>query len=173
MVGGTNGAGIVCLNKKTGAVIWKSQNDTAAYAPPIIADLAGRRQVIAFTVEGLIGLDPRDGQLLWRVPFKTTFARHVTTPVVSGDLVAISSHQFGLVGTRVAKDAAGFQATPVWTNKEAAINFASPVVEGEHLYCVGPAKSVVCVEMRTGKIAWSKPGYFTTSADKAHAAFLV
>ena len=39
LVGGTNGAGIVCFQKETGKVVWKSQNDAAAYAPPIIATL--------------------------------------------------------------------------------------------------------------------------------------
>src|SRR5688572_29963858 len=58
--GGTNGAGVVCLNKTTGKVVWKSQNDGASYAPPIMATLAGRKQVVAFTVDGLIGLDVGD-----------------------------------------------------------------------------------------------------------------
>ena len=34
-------------------------------------------------------------------------------------------------------------------------------------------KNVFCAEVETGKIAWSKDGYFTTSADAAHASFLV
>lgn len=172
VAGGTNGASVVCLDKRTGALVWKSQSDTAAYAPPIVAELSGQRQVIAFTVESLMGLDVRTGALLWRVPFKTTFGRHVTTPVIAGDVVAISSHQFGLVGTRVGRVGSGWRATPAWTNREAAINFASPVVVDGHLYGVGPAKNLVCVEMRTGRLAWSQTGAITSSADKAHAAFV-
>jgi hypothetical protein len=52
-------------------LIWKSQNDPAAYAAPAIAAPAGVRQLICFTVDGLIGLDLKDGGLLWRVPMKT------------------------------------------------------------------------------------------------------
>ena len=172
-VGGTTGASVVCFDKATGKMIWKSQNDTASYAPPIIETIAGRRQIVAFTVEGLIGLDPRDGALLWRVPFKTTFGRHVTTPVVVEDLVCIASHEFGLVATRITPDGGQFKAATVWTNKEAAINFSSPVAVGVHLYGVGPAKNLICVEAKTGRIAWSKDGYFTSAAGKAHAGFLV
>jgi len=40
-VGGTNGAGIVCFKKRTGEVVWKSQNDQAAYAAPMVAAIAG------------------------------------------------------------------------------------------------------------------------------------
>lgn len=171
--GGTNGASVVCLNKKTGAVLWKSQSDSASYAPPVLADVAGRKQVVAFTVESLMGIDPQDGKLLWRVPFKTTYGRHVTTPVVVNDTVMISSHEFGLVGVHVARIGSEFKAAVAWTNKKAAINFASPVAVGAHLYGVGPAKNLVCVEAKSGKLVWSKDSYFTSAAGKAHASFLV
>ena len=173
VAGGTNGEAVVCLDKQTGKPVWRSQSDVPAYAPPILATVAGQRQVIAFTVDGLIGLDPVGGKLFWRVPFKTTYGRHVTTPVVSGDVVAISSHQFGLVGARVTRAGREFSATPAWTNKEAAINFSSPVIVDGFLYGVGPAKNLVCVEMGTGRTAWTKSGYINTSADKAHASFIV
>jgi len=164
--GGTNGAGVVCLNKKTGAMIWKSQNDSASYAPPVLTVVAGRRQVVAFMVESLLGLDPHDGTLLWRVPFKTTFGRHVTTPVAVDDTVMVSSHEFGLVGVRVAEAGNAFKAAVAWTNKEAAINFASPVTVAGHLYGVGRAKNLVCVEAKSGRLAWSKDGYFTSAAGR-------
>jgi len=172
VAGGTNGASVICLDKVSGALVWKSRSDPASYAPPIIAPLSGHPQVVVFTVNGLMGLDPKEGRLLWRVPFKTTFGRHVTTPVVVDDMVMISSHKFGLVGTRVVAEGNRFSATPAWTNKAAAINFASPIAMGAHLYGVGPAKDLVCVEAKTGALAWSKEGYFISAAGKAHAAFL-
>ena len=85
----------------------------------------------------------------------------------------ISSHEFGLVGTRIVRSGDHFAATPAWTNKVAAINFASPVAVGAHLYGVGPSKNLVCVDAKTGELAWSKEGYFTSAAGKAHASFIV
>ncbi|HSH16505.1 MAG TPA: PQQ-binding-like beta-propeller repeat protein, partial [Verrucomicrobiae bacterium] len=176
IAGGTNGAtgaSIVCLDKQTGTVVWQSQHDTAAYAPPIVADLGGRRQVIAFTVESLLAVDRLDGRLLWHVPLKTTFGRHVTTPVVVDGMVMVSSHEFGLIGVRVTADAGVLRASVSWTNKAAAINFASPVAIGSHLYGVGPSKDLVCIETTTGKTAWTREGFFTSSASKAHAGLVV
>ncbi len=170
--GGTNGASVVCLNKKTGAAVWKSGSDTASYAPPILAQIGGRRQVVAFTVDSLSGLDLRDGKLLWQVPLKTKFGRHVTTPVVLDDMVMVSSHEFGLIGVQVLKSGNDFSASVAWTNKAAAINFASPVMTGGHLYGIGPVKDVVCVEAKSGKLAWSKDGLISTTASKAHAGFI-
>jgi len=167
--GGTDGAGIVCLDKKTGALIWKSQNDQAAYAPPALANIGGIDQLLCFTVDGLVALDPAKGDLFWRVPIKTAYGRHVTAPVWHGDIVVVSSHQAGLIGTRVK----GREAEQGWISKENAINTASPVSVGQYLYGLGPRKNLICVDIETGKQMWSKDGYFQTSADKAYGGFIV
>jgi outer membrane protein assembly factor BamB len=171
-VGGTNGAGVVCFEKRTGKVMWKSQEDLAAYAAPMIATLAGVKQAVCFTVSGLMGLGLTDGRLLWRVPLKTSYGRNVTTPVIVDDWVLVGSYQAGLMGVKISTDSTGLKAEPAWVNKAAAMNFSSPVAVGQHLYGLGPAKNLICVEVATGKITWSKEGYFTTAANVAHAAFL-
>lgn len=173
LAGGTNGAGVVALEKRTGKLVWKSQSDQAAYAAPIVANLGGVKQVIAFTCDGLIGLNFAGGKLLWRVPMKTQFSRHVTTPVVVDDLVVVASHTLGLVGTRIAKEGGGFTATEAWVNKDAAINYSSPVVVGKHLYCVGPNKNLICVDVPSGKLAWSQDGVFVSEKNKAVGYFIV
>lgn len=167
--GGTNGSGVVCLDKNTGETIWKSQNDQAAYAPPALAKMGGVDQLLCFTSDGLIGLDPAKGDLFWRVPIKTAYGRHVTAPVWHEDVVVVSSHQAGLIGTMVK----GKEAEEAWISKESAINTASPVAVGKYLYGLGPRKNLVCVEIATGKQMWSKDGYWQTSADKAYGGFLV
>ncbi len=172
-VGSASGASIVAFDRKTGAVVWKAENDQTAYAAPVIATIAGVRQFITFTAEGLVALDPRDGKLLWRVPLKTALGRHVTTPVVSDDLVLVASHQVGLVATRVAKNGGQLTAGEAWVNKAMTINFSSPVIVGGNLYGLGPAKNVVCVDLKAGTVAWEKTGLIQTSGDKAEAAFLV
>jgi outer membrane protein assembly factor BamB len=172
-VGSTNGAGVVAFDKRTGAVRWKSQNDMAGYAAPFVATVAGVEQVINFTVDGGLGLDVRDGRFLWRFPIKTAFARHVMTPVVLGDLVVLGSHQSGLFGLKITRDGDRQEAQPAWTSKEAAVNFSSPVRVSEQLYGLGPAKEIFCLDLPSGEVKWKQTGVVTTSADKAHASFLV
>ncbi|MEN9575340.1 MAG: hypothetical protein RL514_3195 [Verrucomicrobiota bacterium] len=173
LAGGTNGAGVVALEKRTGQTVWKSQSDQAAYAAPTVAVLGGVKQVIAFTCDGLLGLDFQTGKLLWRVPLKTQFSRHVTTPVVVDDLVVVASHTLGLIGTKVTQAGGTFTATQAWVSKDAAINYSSPVVVGKHLYCVGPNKNLICVDVPTGQLAWSQDGVFTSDKNKAVGYFLV
>ncbi len=168
-VGSTQGASIVALKKATGDVVWKSENDQTAYAAPVIATIAGVRQFVSFTAEALIGLDPANGKLLWRTPAATRLGRNVTTPNVWRDLVIVASHQLGLVATRVTKDG----ASEAWVNKKMLINFSSPVVVGDHLYGLGPAKNLVCIAAATGNLAWEQPGLTHTDGSRAEAAFLV
>lgn len=168
-VGSTNGASLVCFDKKTGKVIWKSQNDVAGYGAPVVASVAGTKEVVSFTADGVIALQPASGELIWRVPVKTGYARHATTPVIAADMVVVSSHQVGLIGINVSKAGAKQQ----WVNKAAAINFASPVAVGQYLYGLGPTKNIECVEIATGAVQWSKDGWVTSSADKAYAGFIV
>ncbi len=172
-VGGTNGAGIVCFGKRTGQILWKSQDDLAAYAAPMLATLSGVTQVVCFTVEGLLGLSLDDGKPLWRVPLKTSYGRNCTTPLIVDDWVVAGSYRAGLIGVKVANDAAGLKAERRWENKSAAMNFSSPVAVGRHVYGLGPTKNILCLEIETGRIVWSKEGYITSSADVAYASFLV
>jgi outer membrane protein assembly factor BamB len=111
--------------------------------------------------------------LLWRVPIKTPYGRNCTTPVVVGDWVVVGSYRAGLVGVKVSADGRGLKAERGWLNKNVPMNFSSPVCIGRHLFGLGPARQLVCVEVETGHLAWSHQGYITTSAEVAHASFLV
>src|SRR5262245_5199198 len=48
-VGSTHGASLVCFDKMTGAVQWKTGSDEAAYSSLMVATLAGVKQLVAFT----------------------------------------------------------------------------------------------------------------------------
>lgn len=173
-VGSTNGAGIVAFESATGAVLWKSQNDLAAYAASVVADVAGQSQLIAFVVEGLVGMKPEDGSVLWRYPLKTSYGRNCLTPVVLGDMVVTGSYQAGLRGVRLQKQGdRSWQAEAQWTNAAAAMNFSSPVVVQGFVFGVGPAKNLVCVEAATGRLAWSQEGLFAGAAGSSYGALLV
>jgi outer membrane protein assembly factor BamB len=171
--GGLQGAGLVCLNKVSGEVVWKSQNDTAGNAAPVMATLGGVRQVISFTALGLIGADAENGSLLWRMPLNTRLGRHVITPLLVDGLVIAGSYQLGLVAVQVTREGENFKAETVWTNKDEATNFTSPVAQAGHIYGVGPRQDVYCLEARTGKVAWTQPGLIRASSDRAFAAFIV
>ena len=116
--------------------------------------MAGVKQVVAFTSEAAIGLDAADGKLLWRSPVKTTFSRHIATPVAFGDMVVVSSHEAGLLGFRVTPAADGLKAERAWVRKDLAINFSSPVLVGQFLYGLGSEEEALLPGRRDGPGQW-------------------
>lgn len=169
---GAPDAGVVCFDKLTGKVVWKSQSDVAGYSGPVAASIGGVRQYVIFTAQSVMGLGT-DGKLLWRTPVETQFGRHVMTPVVVDDTVLVASHTAGLIGVRVAKQGEMWSAERAWTNKELAINFCSPVAVKGYLYGLGPAKMMFCVDAKSGKAAWVKESFFGSAIKKGTAGFLV
>lgn len=158
-VGSTDGASVVAFEKETGKVVWKAGNDEAAYAPLSVADLAGVRQVIAFTAEALVGHDRNSGKVLWRVPVVTNAKRHAMTPVVIGDNVIINTHTVGMISYLITKDGDTLNAKESWRNKDAKINLATPVLVGGFLYTHGPSKNFICVDASNGQVKWTQPGF--------------
>jgi outer membrane protein assembly factor BamB len=127
---------------------------------------------VVFTVDGAIGLRRDNGDLLWRIPLKTGFGRHVMTPVVWGDRVVVGSHEVGLIGIKVSRDDGTVTAREVWTNKKASPNFSHPVNRDRFLYGLGPNKQLQCVDLADGSLKWSQSGLIITSANKAYSGFI-
>ena len=92
--GGTGGKSIVAYNRLTGAPIWKSLNDRAAYTSPILATLSGKRQIVWISGERAVGLSVADGKLLWEYPWPAQMDMNCSQPVVIDDSdVLLSSAQ--------------------------------------------------------------------------------
>jgi outer membrane protein assembly factor BamB len=170
-VGGPESASVVCFAKKDGKVLWRSENDVAGYGGPVVATVAGIQQVLAFTADGAIGLRAQNGALLWRVPVKTAYARHVASPIVLGDLVIVGSHLAGNMGLRVSRDGEGCKVETAWLDRRNAINFSSPVLVGDYYYCLGPAGMMFCADAKTGEEKWTLE--ITAGTPKAQAQFVV
>jgi outer membrane protein assembly factor BamB len=158
-VGSSAGASLVCFDKRTGKLLWKSQNDEAAYSSLMVATLAGVRQVVYFSADALMGLDVTSGKLLWRVPLKTDAKRHAATPIIYGDNVMVNSHTLGIVCLKISAAGDALKASIAWVNKEMKINISTPVLLDHFLYSQGPGREFVCVDADTGKLAWSQDAF--------------
>lgn len=166
-VGSTNGAAFVAFDKRSGKELWKSQSDLTSFSSPVVGTLGGRPQMVAVSCEGLLALDPANGALLWRIPFKTGANRNVLTPILVGDTVYYASHTTGLRATRVRPEGGAVHAEDAWLNRDAKINLSTPVVVGRHLYGLGPTRDFICVDRDSGKILWSQPGFGASAATLA------
>ena len=67
--GGAQGKSIVAYDRLTGAPVWRALDDRAGYTSPILATLAGRRQIVWISGQRAVGLAPENGALLWDYAF--------------------------------------------------------------------------------------------------------
>jgi outer membrane protein assembly factor BamB len=151
---GGPGASIVALNKKDGALIWKSQSDRAGYSSAIPVQVGGATQVVFFTSRRAVGLDPNDGRLLWEYARASNDVANAATPVARGNRVFISSdYGTGAGLVEIKPGAQGVTAQEVYFTKEMRNHHSSSVLVGDHLYGFS---SGILTAMRfdTGEVAW-------------------
>ncbi len=149
-------ATVAALDKMTGKMRWTLlQRDKAAYSSTIAADLAGRRQVLAVTNKGLIGMDAADGKFLWRYDKAANQVATVPTPIARGDHVFVSSgYGAGAALLKIVKDGEGFQAQEIYFEKRMQNHHATSVLVGDHIFGYSDRSSFACMEFLTGKIVY-------------------
>ena len=151
-------ATMVALNKKTGAVIWKSAvpgGDPAGYASAIVVQAAGRKQYVQFLSKGIVGVDAKTGQFLWRYGEVAKGPAQYFTPVASGEYVYGGALGVGGGLVRLKPDGTGVAAEQIYFARGLPNGLGGALVVGDYLYgtdiATGP---LVAMEFSTGKIKW-------------------
>lgn len=148
---GGPGASIVALNKANGALIWKSQSDKAGYSSAIPLDLNGTTQVVFFTGQRAVGLDAKDGRLLWEYGKPSNRVANIATPIARANRVFISS-DYG-TGGGVVEIGGDNSAKEIWFTQDMRNHHSSSVLIGDYLYGFSSA-ILTAIRFDTGEIAW-------------------
>jgi outer membrane protein assembly factor BamB len=148
--GGSSGKSIVAYNRLTGAPIWKSLNDRAAYTSPIVW-INGERAV---------GLGVEDGKLLWEYPFPAQMDMNCSQPVVidDSDVLLSSAQGPGAALLQIAKEGDAFTAKPAWKNNRLKNKFNSSVLYKGYIYGFDEA-ILECFDPKTGDVKWKGGRY--------------
>jgi outer membrane protein assembly factor BamB len=145
-------ASIVALNKKDGSVIWKSQSEKASYSSAVPMTINGKMQVIFFTSTRAVGLDLKDGTLLWEYSKPSNKTANAATPIVRDNRVFISS-DYGTGAGLVEIKSDGKTAQEIYFTKEMRNHHSSSVLIGDYLY--GFSGSILtAMKFDTGEVVW-------------------
>jgi outer membrane protein assembly factor BamB len=202
MIGGQPNSAVVALDASTGKTIWESGGQTnwngattigwrgeapyhwtgeekvASYSSPIAATIHGRENVLCFARQGLMSLNPENGDIYFSRWFQSPVNESVNAmcPVVQGDQVLISAayYRIGAVLLRVQPDGRSMQE--IWRSPEPKssisskdgppqpvleIHWNTPILHNGFLYAFSgrnePDASFRCVEFATGKLMWTRP----------------
>ena len=149
-------ATMVALNKRTGAVIWKSAvpgGDPAGYASAVVAQVGGRKQYVQFLSKGIVGVDAKTGQFLWRYAEPVKGMAQMVTPVARDGYVYGGGHGVGGGLVRLKSEGGGVSAEQVYFERGLPNSMGGSVLVGEYLYGTAGA-GLVAVEFTTGKVKW-------------------
>ena len=151
--GGPN-ASIVAFNKSDGKVIWKSQSDGAGYSSAVTQRVGNTDQAVFFTDRRAVGVDIKDGRLLWEYPRVANRVANIATPVVKDNFVFLSSdYGTGSALLKLDPTAGGVSATEVYFTQEMRNHHSSSILVGEHLYGFSSA-ILTALRFADGATAW-------------------
>lgn len=154
---GGKGSGIVALNKATGAVLWQSQDDLAGYSSVLPIDFGGLHIYTVLMGSAAIGVDARDGALLWRYQKVANPVANVATPVYADGFVFYSSdYNTGCALLKLASDGGKVSASEVYFSRDMQNHYTTSIKVGDTLYGFSGNQPAVLTAMdfQTGKVAW-------------------
>jgi outer membrane protein assembly factor BamB len=155
--GGPKGL-FAALDKKTGKELWRSKGVTeqATYSSPVILTAGGVRQYVYVTQNGTVGVDAKNGELLWSYKRADTFPDVVCpTPIVRGDEVYVTAWGGGAELLKVTPADKGFTVKAVWSANEIANHQGGVVLVGQYVYGFDGERAWKCQDFASGEIKWT------------------
>ncbi len=180
LAGGAEGALVVSFDKHTGKELWRALEDEAVgYAPPVIFEFGGQRQLIIWHPTAVSAIDPdAQGQLLWEVPFAINAGMTIATPRKIGQRVFVTAFYDG--PRMIALGAGGRSPQVLWQtaagNNEVKNNslhavMCTPLVTEDYVYGVGSYGDLRCLDANTGEFIWETRD--ATGNDRWWNAFII
>ena len=98
--GAENGC-LMAFDRMSGKEIWRTSSDPAGYATPVIIESPSGPQVIAWTPEHILGIDPRSGEISWSFPYEVMYGVSIATPIYRDDTVFVTGYWAGSKAIRL------------------------------------------------------------------------
>lgn len=170
---------LFALNKMTGEVVWQAiPTKECGYSPPVLLDVAGKKQLIQWYPAGVTSLDPVTGKVFWTVeqePMK--YGVTIVTPQLLrdpklGDLLFVSSQYGGALMLKLDKSGNGDPtASILWkrvgksdrTSDAIQTLMATPILRDGHIYGLDAKGQLRGLVAATGDRLWET--FETTTYD--------
>lgn len=151
---GSADTNIVALDRFTGKVIWisKGLGEKTAYCSPLLIKLPQRNILVTFSAHALLGIDTKDGKLLWSHKQESQGDVHVNTPYFeNGYIYYISGDGNGSVKLKLSED--GTAITQEWRNQKCDNTFGAFIKVNDNIYTSGYEKRLYyALNANTGEI---------------------
>jgi outer membrane protein assembly factor BamB len=158
--GGKGGQTLLAFDAESGQRAWTAPAGEGSYSSPQLATLAGERQCLFLSDEGLTAVDPAAGTLLWKHGLAMPGAPRTAQPhAVGGSQLLVGSLAgSGVAQIEVTRDGDTWKPVDLWASTDLKPEFPDLVVHQGHAY--GFDVSIFCcIDLATGKRCWRAGRY--------------
>ena len=144
---------LMAFDKVGGKLRWAANHSTTSgYSSPVVAHLAGRRQVIVCANDRLFAVDPESGSLLWGVAIES--ARESTRPpaILSGNRILLQLPEEARL-YEILDEGGRLGARLVWRSPRLRASYSPTLFHDGYLFGFND-QFVVCVDPADGGIRW-------------------
>lgn len=148
---------MVALRVSDGAEVWRWDDDGPALAAsPVIREIAGRTQLVFKSQALIVGVDPRTGRELWRIPFRVDMDNTIVTPLFLGDRLLTSDWEKGMHAWRILPEGEHWTARELWRDRSGSLFTSSPVLAAGQLVGFSHYKrgQLFAMDPANGKVLW-------------------
>jgi outer membrane protein assembly factor BamB len=151
-------AWIVAYDRKSGEERWRSDrpNKTRSYCTPLIAELAGKTQMVLSGSKSVASYDPATGKQFWVMdgPTEQFVASLVHTQGVL--FVTGGFPQLHILGVDPSGSGNVTKTHILWRDHRGVSYVPSPVAHDQWFFIVSDGGVGSCFEARTGKLLWKE-----------------
>lgn len=145
---------LFAIEGPTGRVVWEVTRPTGnSWTSPVIANLAGKLQLITVANPFVISYNPENGTEWWR--FDGTTGDCGPSPVVQGDLViAGGEYSYYMYGIRGDGSGDVTKTHKVWEAEDALPDTCSPLAFDHYVLWMSSTSVLACYNVKTGEKLW-------------------
>ena len=144
---------VLALDAITGETRWRTGKEPAGYGPPVPITRGGRRELICWGPNHIVGLPIGGGDELWKIPYKITYGVAIATPIYREGIVLVCGYWHGSKAIKLGEKPG--DAKILWEEEEALCGLMSqPLYRDGFCYLLDRRHGLTCFELKTGKILW-------------------
>jgi outer membrane protein assembly factor BamB len=160
---GGKGRAVAAITQADGKVVWRSADFKESYSSPTVVQLGGKPLLLLFGPDGVVGLDPDGGRVLFSHAHPTQYGLNISVPFFvpesdgGGVLFVSSAYDGGSRALRLRRQGDEVVARELWATKQMRLHIGNAIVHRGTVYAsngdFGPVP-FTAVDLATGKVLW-------------------
>ena len=169
-VGGQASGNILALDIITGKTKWAVGKDKkAGYAPPLLIESEGEKQLICWGPNKIMGLPTGGGEEYWNIPYEVKYGVSIAKPIFEEGIVLVCGYWNGSRAIELSNG--GKSAKLLWSDEEKIRGLmAQPLYRKGVVYLLDRTHGLTAFRLKSGEILWRDDHQLTLAGRNPHAS---